>query len=137
MLDIAGRGAGRQKHRRRPHCDAHPAPRQTGRRHSEIRKALRIHRAHGHVAGGHRRHRRRAAQVRQELHDDGNGRLYLSLPEDQAGRDGRPFRADPAVARMPLPGHGELAALLEGTAAHVVRNPRHFNVFGAHGLPRV
>ena len=88
----------------------------------EGRQARRLHRADGDVDRRMPPDRRSPARQRQDLHDDGDGRLQPRVPVRQgAVRQGRAGPA-PVPARQPPARHGRLARLLAGPAADVVRH---------------
>ena len=102
----------------------------------EAGKQLRLHRADGHEPRGPQGDRRAAAALGPHVHDDGDRGLHPRVPAGP--RDARPRRdrPHPAPAGLPLPGHGELAVLLDGAAADALRHPRHGAALCAAGKAR-
>ena len=73
---------------------------------------------------------RRAEEERQDVHDDGDGRLQPRVPLREGPVRPRRARADPVPPRLAPAGHGRLARLLAGPAADVVRDALRLAVPG-------
>ncbi len=122
--------------RRRPHQFADPGSRLDVGRGPQGGQARRLHRADGHERRRVPADRRGPAEERQGLHDDGDRRLQPRIPVRQgAVRQGRAGPA-PVPAGQPSAGHGRLARLLAGPAAHVVRDPLREPLPGHPGQAR-